>query len=138
MNKDVLSDVLEEIKDTIREDGVDYVDVTYSEEMPETITRLYFYDDETDMFGYRNEIFTDGKLEPMESPEDPFVKIEIYRVSNASFIVKLSVIYRQYGCGDTENHSTLAIDVFGNKEIYEKIKDYVNELRKKYKFDLDV
>ena len=137
MNQDILSRVFEVVEATIEDDGVEYVSLNYSEEIPKTIARLYFYDDETDMFGYRNEVYTDGKLEPIETPEDPYVKINLFNVSNATFMVKLSIIYRLYGCGDTENHSTLAIDVYGSKEVYEKIKGYISELRKRYKFDVD-
>ena len=133
----VPDNVLEEIEATIEDDGVEYVSLNYSEEIPKSVAKLYFYDDETDMFGYRNEVYTDGKMEPIEAPEDPYMKIELYRLSNASFVVRLSIIYRQYGCGYTENHSTLAIDVYGSKEIYEKIKDYLEKLSKKLNFELD-
>ena len=132
MNQDILGRVFEEIEKTIKYDGVGFVDVTYSEEIPELMVRVYLYDDEADVFGYRNEIFTDGKLEPVELLEDSYVKINKLSVSGASFVVKLTAIYRS--CG---SNSTLAIDVYGNKEIYEKIKTYVSELRKRYRFDVD-
>ena len=132
MNQDILGRVFEEIEKTIKYDGVGYVDVTYSEEIPESMVRVYLYDDEADVFGFRNEIFTDGKLEPVELLEDSYVKINKLSVSNASFVVKLTAIYRS--CG---NDSTLVIDVYGSRGIYEKIKGYVSELRRKYKFDVD-
>lgn len=132
MSQDVINRVFEEIEKTIKYDGVGYVDVTYSEEIPGLMVRVYLYDDEADVFGFRNEIYTDGKLEPVELLEDLYVKINKLIVSGASFVVKLNAIYRS--CG---SDSTLVIDVYGSREVYEKIKGYVSELRKKYKFDVE-
>ena len=128
-----LDKAFKEMHSTIKWDYVNAVSLDFEEEVPSTLKRFYVYDDELDAFGYRNEIYTDGKLEVVDEYDDGIAKVTTMRISDASYVVKLDVIMRKTDCGG----STMSVTVYGRKDIYDAIKDYLEKLSKKLDFELD-
>lgn len=131
--QNTLNKAFEEMHSTIKWDYVNAVSLYFEEEVPSTLKRFYVYDEEHEVFAYRNEIYTDGKLEVVDEYKDGIAKVTTMRISNASYVVKLDVIMRITDCGG----STMSVTVYGRKDIYDAVKDYLEKLSEKLNFELD-